>query len=791
MSALLTEAQRLTAAGFSVIPVKRDKRPALRSWTAQQQTIPTASALAEMFSHPDVTGVAVVGGAVSGGLVVFDFDRDDDGEAVEPFDLGAEFVDLWLELLQAEGVIDPATIPQQRTGGGGRQLAVRCPEPCGNKKLAEVPAKNKQGFISVIETRGTGGYALAPPSLHPSGGTYAWEHLSLDDVPTVTPEQLEKMLECARALDRMGLSAAEEKNLVSTYKPPPPREGQTDVIGAFNQAHSPAELLEQHGYIRRGAKYISPDSKSGNAGVTLLDGGRLVYSHHGDALGDGDPHDAFDVFALLEHGGDKKAARQAAARALGLWDEPTPRRRAQEPTPNAPDLTAFARTDYGNAERLHARYGHTFRYCGALGWLVWDGRRWRPDEDHTVMERLALETARELFNQAAGIADNDQRAGWVKHSLTCERSGALKNAVDLARTIPGVTVKADALDADLMRLNLLSGTLDLRTGRQEPHRPADLITKLAPVTYDAAAAAPVWTAFQRTICAADADLIAFKRRAFGYTLTGTTSEDVLFIAYGSGSNGKSTELETIGGILGDYGNTAQFETFAVKKSEGVRNDLADLMGARFVSASEGENRQRFAEGLVKQLTGGDVVKARFLHKEYFRFRPAFKLWLATNHKPVIRGTDHGIWRRVRLIPYAVTIAPEQRDKHLREKLERERSGILNWLLQGCREWLADGLGDAEAVLKATAEYRRESDALADFIEARCAIGEDLTANAGDLYRAYETWCGGTGEHPFSATLFGRMLTERGFGSSQTRLEGRVTKLRTGIRLEEVVQKGVL
>jgi putative DNA primase/helicase len=454
----------------------------------------------------------------------------------------------------------------------------------------------------------------------------------------------------------------------------------------------------------------------------------------------------------------------------------------------APDLLEFLRTDYGNAERLHALFGHEFKYCSALGYLVWDGMRWRVDEDESAMRRLALETARELFAQAGIVKDSDQREVWVRHSLSCERSAALKNAVDLTKTIPGVTIDVQQLDRNPMLLNVSNGTIDLNTGLLKDHDPADLITKLATVEFDLMAECPRWLEFQRTICASDDDLILFKQRAYGYSATGKTSEDALFIPYGTGANGKSTELDAIGGILGDYANTAQFETFAVKKNESVRNDIADLMGARFVSASEGENRQRLAEGLVKQMTGGDVMKARFLHKEYFRFKPAFKLWLATNHKPVIRGTDHGIWRRIRLIPYAVTIPQEQRDKKLKEKLEAEKSGILNWILEGCRLWLEQGLGEAEAVRTATESYRRESDVLAEFITARCVVGELHSEIAGDLYKAYERWCEESGEEPFTSNLFGRMLTERGYTAGQARIEGKMSKTRAGICLQENAQR---
>lgn len=449
------------------------------------------------------------------------------------------------------------------------------------------------------------------------------------------------------------------------------------------------------------------------------------------------------------------------------------------------DLLKYQRTEYGNAERLHALHGHEFRYCNALGWLVWDGRRWQVDKDEVMMTRKALDAARKLFKRA-GEDKTDLRDTLVKYALGCERKNALANAVSLAKSIPGVVVTVNELDADPMLLNVKNGTVDLRTGCLRPHDPDNLITKLAPVTYNADADCPRWDEFQTTISDGDKDLIGFKQRAYGYSVTGDTSEQALFIAYGGGSNGKSTELSVISGLLGEYADVAQFETFTAKKNEGVRDDLADLMGARFVSASEGKARQSLAEGLVKQMTGGDMIKARFLFKDLFSFKPEFKLWLATNHKPVIRGTDHGIWRRIRLIPYAVTFAKERQDKGLSEKLERERSGILNWLIAGCLTWQVHGLGEAEAVEKATESYRQESDVLADFLEARCIRGEQHTENSGVLYQAYQTWCQESGEEPAvgNTTLFGRMLSEHGHAAATVKIDGKAKKIRKGISLIE-------
>ncbi len=444
-----------------------------------------------------------------------------------------------------------------------------------------------------------------------------------------------------------------------------------------------------------------------------------------------------------------------------------------------PDLLEFFRTDYGNAERLHALYGHKFRYCPALGYLVWDETRWKPDEG-SELTRMALATTRALFAQAGTEVDSERREAWVKHSLACERKTAIENAVSLAKSIPGVSVNVDSLDTDPMLLNVKNGTIDLRTGKLKDHDPRDLITKLAPVTFDPAAECPQWLDFQRTICAEDDELVAFKQRAYGYTATGKTSEDVLFIPFGNGANGKSTEQNIILRILGSYANTAQFETFAVKKNEGVRNDIADLVGSRFVSASEGESRQRLAEGLVKQMTGGDPMKARFLHREYFTFQPAFKLWLATNHKPVIRGTDHGIWRRIRLVPYAVTIPPEKRDKRLREKLEGELSGILNWILKGCAGWLEHGLPDVKAVNEATESYRQESDVLSSFLSEKCITDELHRVLAKPLYQSYKKFCEDNGDDSFSSTMFGRLLNERGYMAEKK--GGKVYRL--GLSLQE-------
>jgi putative DNA primase/helicase len=258
-----------------------------------------------------------------------------------------------------------------------------------------------------------------------------------------------------------------------------------------------------------------------------------------------------------------------------------------------------------------------------------------------------------------------------------------------------------------------------------------------------------------------AALITFLQRAVGYALTGDTSEHVLFLLHGTGRNGKSTFLETLHALLGDYAKQADFATFLARKHDTVRNDLAELQGARFVAAVEVEEGRRLAENLVKQLTGGDRIKARFLYQEYFEYVPQFKVFLACNHKPVIRGTDLAIWERIRLIPFTVTIPKAERDTHLLTKLLQELPGILAWAVQGCLAWQQHGLGEPQAVVQATGAYRAEMDLLGSFLEDTVVLGTHHQVTSKDLYTAYCTWCETNGETPMSKKALGSRLLERG------------------------------
>jgi putative DNA primase/helicase len=404
-------------------------------------------------------------------------------------------------------------------------------------------------------------------------------------------------------------------------------------------------------------------------------------------------------------------------------------------------------------------------------YVVYDGTRWLIDEEKTVVER-AKATVKGIYREAAYAETDEERKALTKHALKSEAAARIAAMLELAESEKGIPIAADAFDADPWLLNVANGTIDLRTGELRPHRAADLITKTLPVTYDPAATCPRWTAFLDEIMAGNADLVRFLQQAIGYALTGDTREQVFFILLGVGANGKSVFLKVVETMLGDYARQASMDTFMQKEYQGIPNDIARLHGVRFVAASEAEQNRRLAEALVKSLTGGDPVVARFLHKEFFTFTPRFKIFLATNHKPIIRGSEHAIWRRIRLVPFTVTIPEERQDKDLVTKLVEELPGILTWAIEGCRRWQQEGLKSPDAVKVATEEYRTEMDTLGSFIADRCDVGPMCTATASSLYAAYQAWAKEGREREMSQTMFGRALRERGFEADRTGGRGR-------------------
>jgi putative DNA primase/helicase len=265
----------------------------------------------------------------------------------------------------------------------------------------------------------------------------------------------------------------------------------------------------------------------------------------------------------------------------------------------------------------------------------------------------------------------------------------------------------------------------------------------------------------------DADIIQFLQTAAGWGITGNTSEQTMFILFGSGANGKSTFLNTIMNLLGEYAASTQTETFIKQNVERISNDIARLHGRRFVTTTETEQGKRLSEPLIKQITGNDKLTARFLFSEFFSYLPTFKIFMATNHKPMIKGTDHGIWRRIKLIPFTTTIPPEKQDRELEEKLIAERPGILNWLIEGAMRWKRERLVAPDTVTNATDEYRGEMDVIGNFIKERCVQSPGAQVRIRELFKAYQEWCEDNNEHACSERFVGLRLKEIGFKQTRT------------------------
>lgn len=426
-------------------------------------------------------------------------------------------------------------------------------------------------------------------------------------------------------------------------------------------------------------------------------------------------------------------------------------------------------TDLGNAKRFAAKYRERLRYCEKWSrWYAWDGMRWREDE---VLEVYSLGTAliRSLYALAKKIPDEEEREAFLGHLIKSESWRSITAMINLAKADPAIAIRPSNLDSDPWLLTVRNGTIDLHAGQLRPHNQRDLITKLAPVMFDPQAACPNWLEFLHMVMNRRSNLVTFLQRAFGYCLTGITSDKAMFILYGAGGdNGKSTMVDIIQRLLGDYANRTPVETFLKKKENAIPNDIAKLKGARFVWASENERGSRLSEALIKEMTGGDKMSARFMRGEFFEFYPEFKPWLATNHKPQVRG-DRALWNRLKLIPFDVTIPKEQqKPRHeVTAMFQAEFPGILNWAVQGCLTWQREGLGVPEEVMAATREYESEQDTFAMFLEEKCVRAPNARILSLSLYREYKSWAEQYGEAAVSHKMFASFMSERGFAKSKT------------------------
>jgi putative DNA primase/helicase len=418
------------------------------------------------------------------------------------------------------------------------------------------------------------------------------------------------------------------------------------------------------------------------------------------------------------------------------------------PEPTIDQVPAFS--DDWLALSFTARHGHDLRYCALWGkWLHWDGTRWEVDETKKIFDLV-----RKLLREVA-VECNDLKAS--KQIASSKTVAAVKTMAESDRQH---ATHSDDWDADLWLLNTPTCTVDLRTGEKREHSQGDYITRITSV--GPGGECPNWLAFLDRVTAGNKDLQSFLQRVVGYALTGTTIEHALFFLYGTGANGKSVFLNTIKGILAEYQKTAPIETFIESHNDKHPTDLAGLRGARTVTAVETEQGRRWAESKIKMLTGGDRVSARFMRQDFFEFTPQFKLLIAGNHKPTLRSVDEAIKRRFNLIPFTVTIPPEERDPKLTEKLESEWPGILQWMIDGCLEWQRIGLAAPEIVTEATNAYLESEDAVRAWIDERCERDLHAFEPRPRLYESWSLWAEKSGEKPGSAKfLYEKLEAQNG------------------------------
>ena len=589
--------------------------------------------------------------------------------------------------------------PMVRTASGGLHLYFKHPDHYVRTEIRVAPG---------LDVKASGGYVVAPPSVGPNGKSYEWI-VSTDGTELADPPGW-----------LLGLLEQE--------RPKGPAGPVGEKIPAGERHKS---LVSIAGTMRRRGM----DSEAIYAALSVTNDRRCE-----PPMGEGEVRKIAESVAELY----APAAEVVPISSNGHGPPLPPAR--------------FNTTDLGNAERFVYHHGRDLRFCHPWGkWLVWTGTRWQRDESGRVF-KMAKDTVRGIYREASAAEDEDQRKALAKHAASSESEARIRSMVELAK--PEVPVSPDELDDAPWLLNAPNGTVDLRTGELREHRREDLLTKMAGAEYRPGTAAPTWEAFLARALPGE-ELRGFVQRAAGYSATGVTSEQCMLINHGPGANGKSTFHEALAAALDDYAMRTPTEMLMSKRGGGVPNDVARLKGARFVTASETEEGRRLAESLIKDLTGQDTISARFMRGEFFDFKPTHKLWLSTNHKPEIRGTDNAIWRRIRLVPWAVSIPPADQDKKLPAKLRAELAGVLAWVVEGCLEWRQSGLQAPDEVRRATGAYRSEMDVIGAFLRDECEIGRDFRATLKAVYARYEEWCEEGGERAESKRKFNARLTERG------------------------------
>lgn len=587
-----------------------------------------------------------------------------------------------------------------------------------------------------IDVRGEGGQVVVPPSIHESGNPYTWIKAPWNITPEPVPKWLMNIIVKANAGQIIGSTLI---------------EGQRND-SMFHQA------------------------------LMLARQGALI---------------EFTIIALKTWR-DQSGAKDVKDSEIEATVESAYKRVDQEKT--AKNNQKIERTDSDNADRIVRLYGDNIRYSPGYGWVVWNGTTWEPDSENAKLILLATESMLLLRDEAledAKTPDNFKiaiaRASWATSSLN---AGKLHSSIDLARAREKIRIEIDQLDAKETKflLNTPNGMVNLKTGELLDFDKKLLITKSTSVEYDKDSECPFWIKTLNLAFNGDQELIDYMQRAIGYSLTGSNSEQCLFICWGEqGNNGKSTILETIQKILGSYAQMSDMKVITSTETDNrVASSLAKLPGVRLVSMNEAEENQKLSESLIKQITGGDTLQACKKFKEPFEFQPIFKLWIRTNEKPIIRGMSDAIWRRIKLIPFEVPIPEHERIRRddVDEALIKEYKGILNWCIQGAVKWNKHGLMDPKIVTAATSGYRTEMDIIQSFYDECIIESPEAYVSRSELYQTFSRWAKENGlRYIMTADAFSKRISRKIDNKERKKIRGQYVW--PGIKLSEFAESAFI
>jgi len=435
----------------------------------------------------------------------------------------------------------------------------------------------------------------------------------------------------------------------------------------------------------------------------------------------------------------KGESEKLTLRSLRFWAEED----------SAEVSASYHLTDLGNAERLVSKCGEDLRYLHSEScWLVWNGKQWVKDDQELVKQK-AKEVVMSIYAEASKALDSSERkaiGNWAKSS---ESDYRIKGMLSLAQ--PDLAIRSEELDKDPYLLNVANGTINLKTGKLQPHKKEDYLTKIVDINYNPDSQAPFWNQFLKTVTAHDSELENYLQKAVGYSLTGLTDEQAFFFLYGKGANGKSTFTKALRMLLGDYGRQSNSDallmSYRSRNPEGAKPELYALKGCRVAITSEVEENKRLNESQVKDLSGGDTISVRPNYGNPEEIEPTWKIWIFGNHKPKIENTDNAIWRRVRIIPFTYTIEKEKQIpmSQILEKFEEEAEGILAWAVEGTAKWKKEGLKMTARIKNAVEEYKSESDIFQQFLDDKCVFHPAAVEEKNAIYKAFKEWANENGE----------------------------------------------